>query len=82
MPMTPDAVLAELQPLFQDILDIPSLTLTPTMTAKEVDEWDSLNHMRLVAAIEQHFAVRLSSAEVEALTNVGDMAALVARKKS
>jgi acyl carrier protein len=80
--MTPDAVLAELQPLFQDILDIPSLTLTPTMTAKGVDEWDSLNHMRLVAAIEQHFAVRLSSAEVEALTNVGDMAALVARKKS
>jgi acyl carrier protein len=81
MSITPDAILAELQPLFRDILDIPTLTLTPTMTAKDVDEWDSLNHMRLVAAIEQHFGVRLSSAEVEALTNVGDMAALVARKK-
>jgi len=77
---TPDAILARLQPLFQDILDIPDLNLTAAMTAADVDEWDSLNHIRLISAIEQQFKVQLSSAEVEALACVGDMAALVSAK--
>lgn len=77
---TPTEILAQLQPLFQDILDIPDLILTAGMSAKDVDEWDSLNHIRLVSAIEQHFKVALSSAEVERLACVGDMADLVAAK--
>jgi acyl carrier protein len=50
------------------------------MSAKDVDEWDSLNHIRLISGIEQHFQVQLSSAEVERLTCVGDMVDLVASK--
>ena len=73
-------ILTQLQPLFREILDIPDLTVTAAMTARDVDEWDSLNHIRLISAIEQHFHVRLSSAEVEGLACVGDMADLVAGK--
>jgi acyl carrier protein len=77
---TPADVLAALQPLFRDILDVPDLQLTASMSAKDVDEWDSLNHIRLISGIEQHFKVRLTSADVERLTCVGDMANLVAAK--
>lgn len=75
-------VLIAMQPLFQEILDIPDLQLTSAMSAKDVDEWDSLNHIRLISGIEQQFKVQLSSAEVERLTCVGDMADLVASKLS
>lgn len=77
---TADDILRQLEPIFQEILDIPDLHLTRSLNAKQVPEWDSLNHMRLLAAIEQQFAVRLASREVEALADVGDMADLVARK--
>ena len=77
---TPSDVLTRMQPLFRDILDIPDLELTPDLSARDVPEWDSLNHIRLISGIEQHFGVQLSSADVERLTCVGDMADLVAAK--
>lgn len=77
---TPSELLASMQPLFRDILDIPDLELTNGMSAKDVLEWDSLNHIRLISGIEQHFGIQISSTEVERLTCVGDMAELVASK--
>ena len=76
----PSEVLSSLQPLFRDILDIPDLDLTEDMAAKDIDEWNSLNHMRLISAIEQKFKLRLTTREVENLKCVGDMAALVASR--
>lgn len=73
-------VLATLQPLFRDVLDIPDLVLTNSMTAKDIEEWDSLNHIRIISATEQKFSVRLTSLEVEKLTCAGDLAELIASK--
>jgi acyl carrier protein len=77
---SPSEVLSRLQPLFRDILDIPDLVLTENMAAKDIDEWNSLNHMRLISAIEQKFTLRLTTVEVQNLKCVGDMAALVASR--
>ena len=77
---SPSEVLSSLQPLFREILDIPDLVLTSHLAAKDVEEWDSLNHIRLVSATEQKFALRLTSLEIETLKCVGDLAALVASK--
>ena len=76
----PSEVLSSLQPLFRDILDIPDLVLTEDMAAKDVEEWNSLNHIRLISAIELKFGLRLTSLEVEKLKCVGDLAALVSSK--
>ena len=78
----PSEVLSSLQPLFRDILDIPDLVLTEDMAAKDVEEWNSLNHIRLISAIERKFGLRLTSLEVEKLKCVGDLAALVITKRS
>jgi len=77
---SPSEVLSSLQPLFQEILDIPDLVLTREMTAKDIEEWNSLNHIRLISATEQKFGLRLTALEVENLKCVGDLAALVASK--
>ncbi len=77
--MTQNVVMARLQPIFQDILD-PNLVLTEELDASKVPQWDSLNHISLVVAIEAEFGIDLSAEELANLTNVGDMVRLIAKK--
>jgi acyl carrier protein len=73
-----DAI-ARLQTIFDEIfLDPP--TLTPTLSAKDVAEWDSLIHISLLVAVERAFNVRFRVGEVESTKNVGEFADLIIRR--
>ena len=74
--------LQQLVPIFQDVLDDDSLAIDATTTARDVDGWDSLAHIRLVVSIEKAFSLRFSAAEIAELQNVGDMAALIVKKQT
>lgn len=76
-----DQVLAELQTVFDSIFLDP-VTVTPELSAKDVPEWDSLLQVSLVVAVERHFQVRFRVGEVEATSNVGEFAALIARRSN
>jgi acyl carrier protein len=78
--MTSADVLAKLQPIFQDVFDMPELALKPELSASDIEEWDSLNHVRIISAAEDLFSVRFSAQEIEDLTCVGDFAQLIAGK--
>ncbi len=78
--MSVTAICSELTPLFQDVFDDDDVVVTPELTAADVDEWDSLSHIRLVVAIEAHYGISFSSAEMAGLRNVGELAAVIARK--
>ena len=78
--VTAAKVLSDLGPLFREILEIPELVVEANLSAREVEAWDSLNHVRIISAAEQHFAVRLSAAEIEKLSSAGELAALIASK--
>jgi acyl carrier protein len=78
--MTIDATIAELTPVFRDVLDDPVLVLTAETQAGEVPGWDSVAHITLIVAIEQKFGIRFNTAEIEELHSVGDLARLVAQK--
>jgi acyl carrier protein len=80
--MTEAAIISELTPLFQDVLDNPGLTLTPDTQAADVPGWDSVAHITLVVVIEQKFGIHFNTAEIEELRNVGDLAKLISIKKS
>ena len=80
--MTEAAIISELTPLFQDVLDKPGLTLTPDTQAADVPGWDSVAHITLVVVIEQKFGIHFNTAEIEELRNVGDLAKLIFIKKS
>ena len=66
--------------IFRDIFDDDVLTLTPTMSAANVDEWDSLTHIRLIVAVEQEWNIRFTVPEVTALENVSQFVELIQRK--
>ena len=73
-------ILSELQPIFRDVLDQPDLSIARESSGHTVDGWDSLAHINLVSAIEQHFKIRLALGELQELKDVGGMVDLIARK--
>jgi acyl carrier protein len=70
----------KLTDIFRDIFDDDDLVLTGQMTAEDVDEWDSLSHIRLIVAVEKDFGVSFSSSEIASLENVAQLAELTERK--
>lgn len=70
-------IYTRLTKIFQDVLDDDSISLTPQLTAKEVDGWDSLTHIRIMLTVERAFKTKFSTSEIGKLKNVGDLVALI-----
>jgi len=66
--------------ILREVFEDDALEATPQLTADDVDGWDSLNHIRLMLAVQKRFGVKFSAAEVGKLGNVGDLVALVRAK--
>jgi acyl carrier protein len=78
--MTDPELYSALNEIFRQVLGDDSIELKPSMTAEDVDGWDSMNHIFIVVEIEKRFGVKFQAAEMEELKNVGDLAALVRQK--
>jgi acyl carrier protein len=73
-------IYAKLTPIFHDLFDDPELVLSSAMSASDVDGWDSLNHVRLVLAVQKAFSVKFSALEISRLANVGEFVELIQAK--
>jgi acyl carrier protein len=63
--------------LLEDVLDQSGLTLAPETTAKDIEGWDSLNHVRLLLRIEQRYGIDLPIGDIEDAKNVGELLAII-----
>jgi len=70
-------IYVELSEVFQDVFDEDDIQLTPELSAKDVDGWDSLTHIRLILTIEKAFKIKFSTSEIGKLQNVGDLVSLI-----
>ncbi len=73
-------ILARVQEVFRDELELDDLVLTDETTADDVEEWDSLSHVQLVVALEKAFNIKFSSREILSWDNVGDLIDCISRK--
>jgi acyl carrier protein len=78
--LTPDSVLAELQPIFREALDNQALSVTRRSSAQDTPNWDSLTHIEIIEMVERRFKVRFDLGEVQDLKTVGDLVDLTIRK--
>jgi len=78
--MQSEEIYAHLTTIFHDIFDDDALVLTPDLTAAEVPEWDSFNHINLIVAVESRFKIKFQTAEIEQLHTVGHLVDLIAAK--
>lgn len=78
--MEAGALYDKLTGVFHAVFDDDSVVLSPTLTADDIDDWDSLAHIRLVLSVEKAFGVKFSAAEVGSLKNVGEFVSLIQSK--
>ena len=72
--MNREEVLKQLQSIFRNILKKDNVCIDESSTSKDVDGWDSLTHMQIIAQIEKHFR------EVIKFKNVGDLCSALLTK--
>jgi len=73
-------IMEGLTAIFREVLDNPSLILRDDLTAADVENWDSLNHIDLIVTIERKFKIKFTTREVTSLQNVGELADLTLKK--
>jgi acyl carrier protein len=78
--MQQQEIYATLTPIFRDLFDDDTLEPTPALTAADVPEWDSFNHINLIVAVESKFGVKFQTAELESMHTVGHLADLIQSK--
>ncbi len=75
-----ESIIQRLLPLFRDVLNDDGVMITPDSDADSIPGYDSLAHIDIISAIEQEFGIAFDFTELVALSNVGDMIALIDRK--
>jgi acyl carrier protein len=70
-------IYSRLTQVFEDVFDDDSIQVTAALSARDVDGWDSLTHIRLILTIEKAFKVKFSTSEIGKLENVGDLVSLI-----
>lgn len=73
-------IYAALTTIFQDVFMRDDLVLTPGLSAKDVEGWDSFKQIEIIIATEQQFGVRFKTRELDGLQAVGDLAKLIQSK--
>ena len=71
--MTRDELLNRIQGIFRDIFDENDMIIENNTSSDDVEEWDSLNHINLVSAIEKEFKIKFALGELMSLKDVGAM---------
>ena len=75
--MSDDRIWRELNDVFREVFDDDTLSVGPGTSAADIPDWDSQAHISLTVAVEERFGVRVRTAELEALRNVGDFVRLI-----
>ncbi|MGA2251123.1 acyl carrier protein [Terracidiphilus sp.] len=74
--MDEQQIYARLTEIFSSVFD-DDIQVNPALSAKDVDGWDSLSHIRLILTIEKAFKIKFSTSEIGKLENVGQLVALI-----
>lgn len=75
--MTREEIFEALNEVFQDVFDDEDIVVNDATTADDIEDWDSLEHINLVVAVEKKFNIKFSMSEVTSMKNVGEMADLI-----
>ena len=73
-------VFDRLNRVFREVFDDETIRVTPKPTADDIDDWDSLEHITLISAVEREFRMKFKMGEISSMKNVGEMARIVTER--
>lgn len=78
--MNRNEILEKLNNVFIDVFDDEDIKISDATTADDIDDWDSLEHINLIVAVEQEFKIKFNMNEVTNMKNVGEMIDIIASR--
>ena len=78
--MTREEVFEKLNEVFQDVFDDSYIQVKDKTTAADIEDWDSLEHINLIVAVEAMFQIKFGMGQVTKMKNVGEMADIILEK--
>ena len=69
--------MAKLTDVFKDVFDLDDVVLTYDTTADDIEDWDSLEHINLISAVESTFKMKFKMKEVSTMKNLGEMVSII-----
>lgn len=75
--MTREAAYERLTKVFRKVFDDDELIIDDLTTAKDIEEWDSFEHVNLICAVEDEFAFRIPMLKATTIKNVGEMVDII-----
>jgi len=78
--MDDETIMGSLTEIMREYFDDDSLVLSRETTAEDIPAWDSMNHINIIVAVEQHFHIKFLTSEVEGMQNVGALADTIGKK--
>ena len=76
------STLDQVRTVASDIFGVPAEKIAAESSPQTIENWDSMQHLNLVLAIEGKFGVQLDPEDMEEMKNVGAIVALVEKLQS
>ena len=77
--MDKQTIFDAVQEIFRDNFDDEELEINRETCADDIEDWDSLEQINLLTAMEKKFSVKFKLEDVRGLKNVGDLLDLIER---
>ena len=78
--MSREEIYEQLNEVFRDVFDDDTIEVNDQTTSRDIEDWDSLEHINLMAAVESEFGIKFSMGQVVTMKNVGEMADIILQK--
>lgn len=78
--MDASLVMARVAELMAEVFDLDDLAVSAQTSAPDIEEWDSLSHIRFMITLERAFGIKFSNEEIAELKNVGELVGVIAAK--
>ena len=75
--MKREEIFEKLNEIFADVFEDDSITVTDSTSATDIEDWDSLTHITLIAAVEEEFGIKFAMKDVIGMKNVGEMVDII-----
>jgi acyl carrier protein len=75
-------ILEQVRNITADVLSVSPASVTAESSPETLESWDSVHHLNLVLALEEKFSIQFSPEEIDAMHNVGKIAAVIQAKAS
>jgi acyl carrier protein len=78
--MNGEEIFEKVADLMADVFDLDDFVVANATSADDIEEWDSLSHIRFMITLERAFKVKFSNEEISELKNVGELVAVIEKK--